>query len=97
EGAALEVRESDGLTPVESGAIIPGMTLLVTAEDGQTTALYTFVESTADTRLTVTVTEEETANPAEHIIDGDPGTRWSGSTGCPTEIVIDLGEPAHLS
>ena len=62
-----------------------------------TTALYTFVESTADTRLTVTVAEEETGNPAKHIIDGDPGTRWSGSTGCPTEIVIDLGEPAHLS
>lgn len=97
EGATLEVRESDGLTPAESGAIIPGMTLLVTAEDGQTTALYTFVESTADTRLTVTVAEEETGNPAKHIIDGDPGTRWSGSTGCPTEIVIDLGEPAHLS
>ena len=97
DGATMEVRESDGLTPVESGAIIPGMTLLVTAEDGQTTALYTFVESTADTRLTVTVAEEETGNPAKHIIDGDPGTRWSGSTGCPTEIVIDLGEPAHLS
>ena len=97
EGAALEVREADGLTKAASGQVTAGMTLLVTAEDGTTTALYTFVESTAQTRLSVTVSAEEAGNSADQLMDGDPNTRWSGSTGCPTDIIIDFGEPAHIS
>ncbi len=97
EGATLEVRKTDGRTKAVSGKITAGMTLLVTAEDRTTTMLYTFVESTVKRRLSVAAVAEEAGHTADQLIDGDPNTRWSGSTGCPTDIIIDYGEPAHLS
>lgn len=35
--------------------------------------------------------------PPSHVVDGDPGTRWSSAFADPQWIAIDLGEPAEIT
>lgn len=93
----VEVREADGQTPVTSGKIKAGMTLLVTAEDGHTSELYAFVKPTPAMLVSISVKRAEKRNPAKYMMDGDPDTRWSGATGTPTDILLDFGQPMHFS
>ncbi len=102
--ATITVFENDGTTPVTQGAILPGMKLVVAAEDGKTVATYTFVQSNiayGKTATSSTVQDNDDGYfPASNVTDGDQNTRWTASTSYtgtypvsyPENITVDLGD-----
>lgn len=97
EGACMQVRAADGVTDIFTGNIKLGMKLLVTAQDGITTAMYTFTQVSAEMMFSISAAASVVGNPPENMMDGSLQTRWAGETGCPTDIIIDYGEAKHLS
>lgn len=97
EGATLQVRAADGVTDIFTGNIELGMQLLVTAQNGKTTAMYTFTQVSPEMLFSITVAASEVGNPPENMMDGSLQTRWAGPTGYPTDIVIDYGQIRHIS
>ncbi|MEQ2457534.1 discoidin domain-containing protein, partial [Flavonifractor hominis] len=100
--ATFAVYESDGETPVEADAQIrPGMLLKVTAEDGTTTAQYTFVSVNLSYGKPVTASSVQSGNDAKHAVDFDGTTRWAAnasvSSGGEQWITVDLGAEYHLT
>ena len=88
-----------GETAVTDGAakVVPGMTILVTAEDGETTAVYSVISSNLCVGKDTTVSSTETGNEKEHAVDGDSSTRWVASDGTyPQWIVVDLAQDYYL-
>ncbi|KAA6302520.1 MAG: Beta-galactosidase BoGH2A [Candidatus Ordinivivax streblomastigis] len=102
-GATVQVMQADGTTPVPSGNVTAGMKLIVTAEDGVTTAVYTFL-SMKHLALNKPVTaskQENTTNTPVKAVDGDNTTRWSSgenaSASAPHWLEVDLGKEYFIS
>ncbi|PIB34442.1 hypothetical protein BFP72_02905 [Reichenbachiella sp. 5M10] len=71
-------------------------TITVTTDDGGYTASSTItvtpVQTNSNVALykTATSSSEQSHNPASHLVDGDPDSRWSAQT-YPQWVVVDLG------
>lgn len=48
-------------------------------------------------RLRITVPSEVRRFEKTKLTDGDPATRWAGRAVFPAELLLDFGEPVHLS
>ncbi len=91
---SFSVKEADGKTDAR-GYIQPGMKLLVTAADGVTTSVYTFVVADVAQGAVISVPGAETGNGPERLCDGDYATRWAyASNGRACPIVLDFGGTA---
>ncbi len=79
----------------ENGFVNMGDTVLVTAEDGVATAVYTIIEGAVyngSISAVATYTENNTHVP-QNVIDGNLSTRWSAyNKGVNQAICIDLGK-----
>ncbi|MDR1737479.1 MAG: discoidin domain-containing protein [Candidatus Symbiothrix sp.] len=91
-GATLVLVDADGVTPITSGAVNPGMKLIVTAEDGVTVVVYEFIMQHIAYKKAVTSSGSETANPAANAVDGDATTRWAAPNGNANYIYVNLGK-----
>lgn len=84
----------------EDGFVNIGDTVLVTAEDGVTQALYTVIEGAVyegSMGATATYTENST-HVANNVIDNNLATRWSAyNNGVNQAICIDLGETKNVT
>lgn len=101
-GASFVLMAADGTTPVTEGAVTPGMKLLVTAEDGETTAVYEFVvQHIAYQKPVVADARENDTNTPEKAVDGDLATRWAAPNNAkpdaPHWIEVDLGQDYVLN
>ena len=102
DGASFVLVASDGSTPITSGNVIPGMKLVVTAEDGATKAIYEFVvlhiaykkDASADA-------QENSTNTPDKAVDGDVSTRWASpnnaTVSAPHWFEVDLGQDYVLN
>ena len=97
DGATYMILASGNSISENTEKILPGMQLLVTAEDGETTTLYTFVASDPQKRLRITVPAEEYGHAKTNLTDGDPMTRWACAAEFPAELLLDFGGEMHLS
>jgi hypothetical protein len=93
---------SDGTTPVTSGNVAPGMKLIVTAEDGVTTAVYEFIVRHIALKKTASAdATENTTNTAAKAVDGDMTTRWAApnnaTSSAPHWWEVDLGKNYFLN
>jgi hypothetical protein len=89
-GATFELTEGDGETPVTDGMVKTGMKLRVTAEDGQTTAVYEFILNHIALQKRVVATSNEAANLPRYAVDGNRETRWAATSAGTSSITIDL-------
>lgn len=94
---SFDLMEADGLTPVTNGNVMPGMKLLVTAEDGVSKATYEFVvQHIAFKKKATADSEENTTNTAAKAVDGDVATRWAAPNNAtptaPHWLEVDLGK-----
>lgn len=98
--STFKVYSADG-AELKDGAtlIVPGMYVLVTAEDGSTTGKYEVINQPVSYGKAIAdVSSVQTGNNAEHITDGKINTRWAASSSAmPQHITIDLGADYHLS
>ena len=108
--ARLELLAADGVTPVTTGPVEAGMLLRVTSEDGDHTAVYTFLDALLSEGKTIAASSyQDNQNgtyPPALALDGDPTSRWTAeihqengtdTASYPQWITVDLGEVYALS
>jgi hypothetical protein len=100
--ATFALVAEDGVTPVTSGSVAPGMKLLVTAEDGETKATYEFVVLHIAYKKTATAdAQENTTNTPAKAVDGDMTSRWAApnnaTASAPHWLEVDLGQDYILN
>lgn len=101
-GGSFVVLDKDGVTVLSTGLVSSGMKLKVTAEDKTTQIIYDFViQHLAFMKPVSSSSNENQANSAQKIVDGDLLTRWAAAaTATPDNsqwFEIDLGKEYMLN
>ncbi|MDR1122022.1 MAG: discoidin domain-containing protein, partial [Dysgonamonadaceae bacterium] len=96
-GATFVLVAADGVTPVTSGSVAPGMKLIVTPEDGITIAVYEFIiQHIAKGKSAKADSQENATNTPNKAVDGDITTRWAApnnaTPSAPHWLEVDLGK-----